>query len=574
MGLIRFLIVFVFLLCRIAALATDPGAADGAATVYDELLSEREKELSNDKTTLEKLRSDFTASLSSGNEDSLIVIYLESELHDFTVSPGVGISIYLQMGDFFSQRKAYPQALNCRLKELALYDHLSNAEMLLDHFFSYGGVAGLYQQVKQPKKALEYYQQALNFARKCKDPFMNLHAFNNLGIYNLRAGRNQEALKYFELALTTKGLPDSRPVRLMRGIIEGNLATALKNLGRNKESLVHFEANLNTSKEENEIYDYIHTIPVYATSLKTEGEYKEAIRLLKEGQQLAESNNFPALQVEIYQALFETYMNTGEVALAKTYWDKYHDAFQKQMAVERAQYTEAMESLAGQQLARLEADKINKDLAVRLANSRMQRFLFLGGAILLVAVIVILIIQKRNREISKQALFEKMQNDLLAVELKNKELLQQRTDLELRSSKMDLTSMAIDLNQHESIRKSLVKSLKEVRKVAEDSEAGEMVAKIISNVNKEMNSGQSRALFNENISKVNNAFFTKLKAEYPELSKSELEFCGLLRLNLNSKEISNIKNITPDSAKVMRHRIRKKLGLTAEDDIYEALQLV
>ena len=53
----------------------------------------------------------------------------------------------------------------------------------------------------------------------------------------------------------------------------------------------------------------------------------------------------------------------------------------------------------------------------------------------------------------------------------------------------------------------------------------------------------------------------------PNLTTNELKLCAFLRLNLSSKEISNLLNITPESVNKARYRLRKKLNLSAKEDL-------
>jgi len=61
--------------------------------------------------------------------------------------------------------------------------------------------------------------------------------------------------------------------------------------------------------------------------------------------------------------------------------------------------------------------------------------------------------------------------------------------------------------------------------------------------------------------KVHPNFTKNLLKKYPNLKPSELKFCSFLRLNFNTKKISSIIFITPESVKTTRTRLRKKLKL-------------
>lgn len=69
-------------------------------------------------------------------------------------------------------------------------------------------------------------------------------------------------------------------------------------------------------------------------------------------------------------------------------------------------------------------------------------------------------------------------------------------------------------------------------------------------------------------------FFKKLKDRFPTLSGNDLRLCAYLRVGLNSKEIADILNIQPSSSYISRSRLRKKLSLRPEEDLYDFLNKV
>jgi AraC family transcriptional regulator, chitin signaling transcriptional activator len=69
-------------------------------------------------------------------------------------------------------------------------------------------------------------------------------------------------------------------------------------------------------------------------------------------------------------------------------------------------------------------------------------------------------------------------------------------------------------------------------------------------------------------------FFKKLKELQPSLSGNDLRWCAYLKVGLNSKEIAEILNIQPSSAYISRSRLRKKLGLKPEEDLYDYLNAI
>jgi DNA-binding CsgD family transcriptional regulator len=71
--------------------------------------------------------------------------------------------------------------------------------------------------------------------------------------------------------------------------------------------------------------------------------------------------------------------------------------------------------------------------------------------------------------------------------------------------------------------------------------------------------------------RVHSNFLVSLKNKYPNLTASDLKLCAYLRLNLTSKEIAQIMNITIKGVELGRHRLRKKLGIKPEVNLVNFL---
>lgn len=66
-------------------------------------------------------------------------------------------------------------------------------------------------------------------------------------------------------------------------------------------------------------------------------------------------------------------------------------------------------------------------------------------------------------------------------------------------------------------------------------------------------------------------FLSLLKSQHPALSTTDLKLCAYLRLNLSSKEIAQSMNITVKGVEVSRYRLRKKLNLSKEVNLFDFL---
>ncbi|MDD5507661.1 MAG: LuxR C-terminal-related transcriptional regulator [Bacteroidales bacterium] len=59
----------------------------------------------------------------------------------------------------------------------------------------------------------------------------------------------------------------------------------------------------------------------------------------------------------------------------------------------------------------------------------------------------------------------------------------------------------------------------------------------------------------------------KLTAGFPHLTLQEKHLAMLIRLNLSTKEIATLLNISPKSVEVARYRLKKKLNLQQDDNL-------
>ncbi len=70
---------------------------------------------------------------------------------------------------------------------------------------------------------------------------------------------------------------------------------------------------------------------------------------------------------------------------------------------------------------------------------------------------------------------------------------------------------------------------------------------------------------------VHSDFVQTLAHAHPDLSPAEAKLSIFLKLGMNTKDIANLLYLTPESVKVARSRLRKKLGLTHNHNLHNYL---
>lgn len=71
----------------------------------------------------------------------------------------------------------------------------------------------------------------------------------------------------------------------------------------------------------------------------------------------------------------------------------------------------------------------------------------------------------------------------------------------------------------------------------------------------------------------NQQFQLFLKNQYPSLTSYDLRLCTYLKSNVSTKEIATLLNITPDSVKKAKHRLRKKIEASLDASIMQVIMM-
>ena len=95
----------------------------------------------------------------------------------------------------------------------------------------------------------------------------------------------------------------------------------------------------------------------------------------------------------------------------------------------------------------------------------------------------------------------------------------------------------------------------------------ENLSKVVKIIDKNLNNTDDWKMFQEAFNNADKKFLDKIKAKHPELTPNELRLCAYLRLNLSSKEIAPLLNISPRSVEVKRYRLRKKMNLEHDENL-------
>lgn len=166
------------------------------------------------------------------------------------------------------------------------------------------------------------------------------------------------------------------------------------------------------------------------------------------------------------------------------------------------------------------------------------------------------VIEEKNSELKiTQAEIEKLKTEKLKQEISLK-------DKELAAATMHLITKNGFIDH-------LRNNLNSITKKSKNQEVKNEIQKVIKNIEKNIAGDQDWEQFEIHFDQVHGDFMSRFKKEYSSLSPQEIKLSAYLRMNLSTKEIAYLMNISVRGVEIARYRLRKKLNLERSENLQE-----
>jgi DNA-binding CsgD family transcriptional regulator len=172
-------------------------------------------------------------------------------------------------------------------------------------------------------------------------------------------------------------------------------------------------------------------------------------------------------------------------------------------------------------------------------------------------------LQKEKEEYLKQ---EAIANEQKIVRLKNDQL---QKDLE--SKNRELANSAMNIVYKNELLEKISQALRDLKDSQGKKLSEDQLKKIQKVIDEGMSDERDWNLFERSFNEAHENFFKKLKTKHTQLVPNDLKLCAYLRMNMSSKEIASLLNITIRGVEIRRYRLRKKLNLEHDKNLSEFL---
>ena len=164
---------------------------------------------------------------------------------------------------------------------------------------------------------------------------------------------------------------------------------------------------------------------------------------------------------------------------------------------------------------------------------------------------------------------QKLREEALIAEKEIQRLRNETLNLEMIHKEKELANSTLQLIKKNEILNKIQSDLQNIYSTLGNDAGKNSINSLLKRIDKEIDNERQWKVFNLHIEQVYEDLFKKLKKIYPDLTPRELILCAYLRMNISSKEIASLLNISARGVEISRYRIRKKLGLDRNTNLSE-----
>ncbi len=474
-------------------------------------------------------------------DDALELIDANIEIYNTKAQDSLGLAISYDLKGMVNTFKGnHKIALTETLKALRIIEKLDNdirKADIFNHLAATEFFSGNYEN------ALEYLFEALPIYEENNDFYYASQALNDIGNTYLYLENYPEAVTYLNRSLDLSKKVGARELE----------ATALTNLGKtyskmesHQEALEYLNEGLTIAEDVKNPNKVAEALDAIGQVYNAMGKPNLAIPPLNRAIQISDSLGIKQGSRLGHFKRSASYEKLGDYKLALDEYKNFKSVSDSIFDNTKSQQIEELKTIYQTEKKEQQIALQQKEITVleqKAEISTLQKILL--GSLLLLSLIGFYGIRQK---------------------LKRNRLEKEKVDSELAFKKKELITHALQLAKKNETLEGLKQKAKEL-KAAEKGNSG--YQQLIRSINFDLQNDNNWKNFSRYFEEVHKDFNSNVKAKYPELTSNELRLLALLKMNLSSKEIANILNISPNGIKKARYRLRKKLDISTEDSLQD-----
>lgn len=461
--------------------------------------------------------------------------------------------LYLGICSYGSSLEKGLQFVTQSLNEYKTLEKTNPEKALIGRYKCLQLISTIYIRQKKYDEAMKLSGEVVEELKDKNDKSGTLGlAYNSLGSLHDLKKEKEEAERYYNLALTEfeKGnniayLPSSY-CRL------GEIA---KEKNEKEVSLDYFKKALALAESsENKQAQVTAMIALGRWHMTFESDMLQAEIYFNKARIIAVALSDKTFEIKTIEALIELKKQEGDFEEMSKLQNQVINIKDSFYSFEREQIVKSLE-------VQFEVSEKNRELELISAEQEVSKLtnillITLLGVLIIVFTILYFFLKRINKR-DKQLL--KTKEELVQLMEEQKQLKEQQFQNDIEYKESQLSAITIQMLEKNELLDE-IKSILNQKEPASEKE----IKKLVSKYTIQDNNWKD---FDNYFESLNKNFYTRLKNKYPDISANDLKICALIKLNLSIKEMASILNISPDSVKTARHRLRKKLQLNTEENL-------
>ncbi len=442
--------------------------------------------------------------------------------------------------------------------------------------------------------ALTTILEAKELSGVISNPEIEYNISNKLGIAYFNLADYQKAISYFRLASTYA--KDENQV----GMIHINIASGFNKLNNPDSAIANYKVSLKQFLKINRNIDAAYT--GLSQAFLNANQFDSALHYCNKWLALLDKANNRKNLFSVYFQYGKIYQQAGAIAKAENYFlktieaytderkydSKIRDAyrylaeinakkgnykvafgFQKEYQLQndsiiaRINSSELSELLQLHEFEKKEAELIleKKEKERMKWQNRALIFTIISGTLIFIYIIFLLVKKFRRYKLNE--------------ELNRREILQNSNSLmqnfdslskEYNQKKQDLVSYSLQLIHKKELLMAIGHELRKYQNLS-DAEREKSVTNLISAIKASLGNDKDWDNFRNYFESIHQDFFTRLNKQYPKLTTTDNRIAALIILGLDNKQAAAILDVEPDSIKIAKNRLKKKLEINANEDL-------
>ncbi len=448
---------------------------------------------------------------------------------------------YQNLGINYRFKGEYNESANHLYKALKLFEEINDS---LNIYTTREEIALLFYYQDDCSKAIDVLDESVEYYTRTKDSLNLGYIYSYYSVISNKLGNYEQGIDY-----ALKSYEIRKAIGDIAGQAESlnNLSTAYASIEDWNKAITNYEEALRLRIISKEVR-YIAAITANIGLVKYKlGEYNEAIEYINKGIELAKESGENDALLKLYKSLYEINAKEGN------YKDAYN-GISEFVVLNDSIFSNEKSRIINELQIKYDIKKHEKEFEIiekEKELSKQKNTALIIGLFLISVIATLIIILQRVKNKKKKSILE--------------------AELEITNNKLEFKKNRLLLHTDSIIKKNeLIEDLlSQIEEISGDSNnlksektrlIGDLLeSKILTDKNWED--------FKKDFDQVYEYFFATLKTSFPDLTAGEQRLFALLKLNLSSKEVSNVLGISIESVKKNRYRLKKKLDLNPEENL-------